>query len=231
MVLRQVTDYLTFVVVTPILSVAAATLGAAATSSGAIRFARDTLGLGRLIDLALRSSSIVVACSAMFTMYVVMPNTRTRLRSALLGALVSGVLWQLALTLYVNAQSSVARFNALYAGFATIPIFLVWVYVSWLVTLVGAALAAAHQHEGMLVQQRQLGAFDQELRETVGLAVTARVARTFLAGAPPWTTAALAGALQVPEALVDETVTTLVAHGVLARTAGGPVAGVILARD
>ena len=82
-------------------------------------------------------------------------------------------------------QVGVASYNALYSGFGAVPIFLVWLYVSWMIVLVGAQLAASHQYEQHLRQAVRARHVDQELRETLAIAVSRRVARRFLEGCPP----------------------------------------------
>ena len=67
-----------------------------------------------------------------------------------------GLLWQAALVLQVKAQVGVANYNKLYSGFGAIPIFLVWIYMSWLIVLIGAELAASHQYEQNMRQAERL---------------------------------------------------------------------------
>ena len=145
--LRQVTDYTTLLVVTPLLMLAAVAFGTAAKSSGVVKFLSQTMGLGTLIDFALNFVSLVFSCVALTALYMIMPNVRTGFRSAALGGLTAGLLWQGALLLYVKVQVGVASYNAIYAGMGAIPIFLAWLYVSWLIVLLGAQLAASHQNE------------------------------------------------------------------------------------
>src|SRR5205814_1839213 len=78
-----------------------------------------------------------------------------RLSSAALGALVSGILWQFALILQVNSQRAIAGYSAVYSGFSAIPIFFVWMYVSWAIVLAGAELASSFQHEAVARQRRR----------------------------------------------------------------------------
>ena len=68
----------------------------------------------------------------------------------------------------------VASYNALYSGFGAIPIFLVWLYISWMIVLLGAQLAASHQYEQHLRQAMRARHVDQELRETLAIAVRRR---------------------------------------------------------
>jgi len=220
-ILRQVTDYVTLLVTTPLLMVAATAAATAAQSSGVVVFLRDALNLGEVIDVVLRFTSLATVGAAFFAVYVILPNTRVRPLSALLGAAVAAVLWHVALVLYVRLQVGVSSYNALYSVLGAFPIFLVWTYVSWIVLLVGGQVAAAHQNQRLLRQRLRSSHLDQALRETLAVVVAAHVARDFLAGAPRRSAAALAEAVGAPELAVQDVLDALVRAGVLVRTDEG----------
>jgi membrane protein len=229
--LRQVTDYVTLLVTTPLLVAAAGTAATAAESSSIVLFLRDALGLGSVIDVVLRGASLAVVAVAFFAIYTILPNVRVRTLSAALGAFVAALLWHLALILYVRFQVGVSSYSALYSVLAAIPIFLVWTYTSWVVVLVGAQVAASHQNERMVRQRFRARRADQSLRETLAIVLSAHVARDFLSGSPPRNAAALAELVDVPPLIVEETLDALVRGGILARTASPDDPGYLPARD
>jgi len=229
--LRQVTDYVTLLVTTPILLLVATTFSAAAQSSWFVGFLRDTLALGPVIDLALRLAPVIVVGIALFAIYVILPNVRTRPSSAAIGAAVAAVLWYGALVLHVHSQMGVARYNALYSVLGAIPIFLVWIYVSWLVVLVGGQLAASHQNEQVVRQRFHARRADQALKETLAVACAAQIARDFLDGGPRRSAAEIADLLEVPPPVVEEVLDALVRAGLLVRTIAGREIGWVPGRD
>jgi membrane protein len=230
-VLRQVTDYVTLLVTAPILLLVATTLSAAAQSSSLVRFGRETLGLGPVIDFALGLGSVLTVAIALFAMYVILPNVRVRAIAAGVGAALAALLWQGALVLHVRLQMGVARYSALYSVLGAIPIFLVWTYVSWLVVLVGARVAAAHQGGVWARQPGRAQRADPALEEALALALAAEVARAFVAGGRPPAAPALAERLRIPPPLADELLETLVRAGVLARVVSAGAAGFAPGRD
>lgn len=230
-ILRQVTDYVTLLVTTPLLVVAGATVATAAQSSRVVLFLRNALDLGGVIDFFLQFTSLAVVAVAFFAIYVILPNVRVRPLSAALGAAVAGVLWQGALVLYVKFQVGMSSYNALYSVLSAIPIFLVWTYVSWLVVLVGAQVAASHQNERVVRQQFRVRRMDSALRENLALASAAHVARDFLSGGPSCTPAALAERLQVPLLMIEGILDGLARAGLLAQTAAGGEVRYLPARD
>jgi membrane protein len=157
----------------------------------------------------------------MTAVFLIMPNGRVRFLSAVIGGVVGGILWQLTLVLYVNLQVGVAQYNALYAGFGALPIFLVWVYVSWLVVLLAAELAASHQNEQVVRQRMRAREVDQAMQESVAVLLTARAARAYLAHAARPSSTALADELAAPPQTVEEIADALIAGGVLAASSDG----------
>jgi membrane protein len=229
--LRQLTDYTTLLVTAPLLVVVATTLSTAAQSSSLVAFLRDRLALGAVIDFVVGLAPLVAVGLAFFAIYVILPNVRIRPLSALLGAAVGALLWQGALVLHVRSQLGVARYNALYSGLGAIPIFLVWTYVSWMVVLSGAQLAASHQNERVARQRFRARRADQALREMLAVAVGAMVTRDFLDGGPRRDAAALAALLEVPPQLVEEVLEALVRAGMVARAVCGSEIGYVPGKD
>jgi len=229
--LRRVTDYTTLLVITPLLVMTAITFATATQSSGMVQFLRDTLALGPVIDFLLKLTSWVLGCIALIALFIIMPNTKTKMSSVMLGGLIGGSLWQGVLILHVNFQSGVARYNALYSGFAAIPIFLVWLYISWLVVLLSAQLAASHQQELLIRRTLRPDAVDQQTKEDLAVALFARAVRAFDQGAPPPTEEAFSAELEIPQSTIDDVLNTLVRARLLARAVRGGTVGYLPARD
>jgi membrane protein len=229
--LRQLTNYVTLLVTTPLLLLAAGTFSTAAQSSRAVLFLREVLSLGPVIDYLLHFTSLVVVALAFFAVYTILPNVRTRPVSVLLGAVAGAALWQGALLLYVHSQMGVSSYNALYSVLSAVPIFLVWTYVSCVVVLVGAQVAASHQNEQLVRQRFRAKRVDQALKETLAVVLAAYIARDFLAGGPRRGPAALANLVEVSPLTVEEILDALVRAGVLARTVGARDVTYVPARD
>lgn len=224
-VIRKVTDYTTLMVFGPLLVAVAIALSAAAQSSTVVAFLHRSTLLGGILDFFLGLTSMLFGSIALVALYVIMPNVRTRLGPAVIGGVVAGLAWQGALFLHVKFQIGVAKYNALYSGFAAIPIFLVWLYFSWTIVLLGAQLAASLQYEKRITQAVRSRHVDQELKESLVVVIAAAVARRFLEGAPPPTAHVLATALDVPMPAVDVALEALVASGILVRVVeGGEIA-------
>jgi membrane protein len=215
--LQQLTHYVAIIVVTPTCLLLAAAVGTLAQSSHVLRWLESVLGIGEALEWTVaRLGPLVIVFIGLLFLYGVMPNTHVRARSAVIGAAIGSVLWYGALILHVRFQVGVAGFNALYSGFAALPIFLVWVDVSWRVVLVGAEVAATHQHERVRAQRRRAAKTSQAVREALCLSALLRIARAALDSEPPPSLQGLSAALDAPEPLL---------HDVLQRQA---VAGLVV---
>jgi membrane protein len=229
--LRQLTDYTTLLVTAPILVVVATTLSTAAQSSRFVELLRRLAGLGAMIDFLVGLTPLVAVGVALFAIYVILPNVRVRVPAALVGAAVAALLWQGALVLHVRSQLGVARYNALYSGLAAVPIFLVWMYVSWTIVLVGAQLAEAYQDVRAVRQRLRARRADPALREMLAVAAGAAIARAFVTSGPWRGAAALAEALDVPAAALEDVLDALCRAGLVARTGPPGPPAYLPARD
>jgi membrane protein len=139
---RQVTDYLSVVLLAPFLLLA----GVAITSAGAIQqlvsWVMQNGYLGSAAVFAVGLSPIVINGAGIGTLYAIMPNRRPAWRPLIISALVAGAAWFLVQVAYVSLQIGFAGYNAIYGAVAQLPVTLVWLYVSWAVVLAGAELAA-----------------------------------------------------------------------------------------
>jgi membrane protein len=131
-------------------------------------------------------------------LYGFLPNTRVRPVSALLGGLAAALLFGLAQHAYVSLSVGAVRSNAVFGALAGAALFLVWIYLSWSIFLLGAEVAYAHQTLALYRREVRGEPASPAARETLGLAIAVQCARAFREGAPPWTADALSEALDVP---------------------------------
>ncbi len=99
-----------------------------------------------------RTAAVLLTCTLFATLYLFVPATRVRFRAAVAGGLVAGLAWELAKSLYAFAVSRFFRYHAIYGSVATVPIFLLWLYVSWTLVLFGARVSFVVQHAGALLR-------------------------------------------------------------------------------
>jgi membrane protein len=230
-ILRKVSDYLAMVVVTPIFLFTATAITAAATSSGLTAVLRESLHLGAVLDLLVASVPLLALWLGFTFVYLAMPNARTRVLSAAIGAVVGGTLWHLTLLAHIEFQVGIARYNAIYSSFAAIPIFLIWIQFSWVSVLVGAEVCFAHQSEPGYLRLARSRPADHAFMELLGLRAMSRIGERFLSGGDPWTSDALATGLEVPVRPIEEVLAVLVQRGLVAVVPFGSQDAFLPARD
>jgi membrane protein len=212
---RRVSEYLVVMLIGPAIAVFAMVLLARVEASDVLArlsglATGDTGGLGTP-----HFTPYVMVVALFAFVYVYMPNTRVRIGPALVGALFAGLLWAAVGALFTRIVVYSAKTAAIYAGFAVVLLFLVWVYISWLILLLGAQLSFYVQHPEHLRSGHAEVPLTGALRERVALAVMCLVGERFLAGGARWTIAGLAERLDVPGTVLDQIVSSLQAHGLV----------------
>lgn len=171
--IRRITNYISILVVVPILIGLSGTVMATLSSEHVIQ----KLGsIGPVYSAFLKLSPVFSAWLAFSFLYVFLPNTRVKAWPAFWGSLIGAMLWLGWQKAYISLQVGVARYNAIYGTFASIPIFLAWVYISWVIILLGAEIAFAVQHHDTYHIERESEKASLRARATLGLALIAAAA-------------------------------------------------------
>ncbi|MGE0081604.1 MAG: YihY/virulence factor BrkB family protein [Thiohalomonadaceae bacterium] len=217
---RRFSDYLSVILIGPVLVFSAIAVTASVMNFEVVRWLlqHETIGpmvlsLGRLLPYA-------IVIGAFSFMYVFIPNTRVRWRSALVGGTVAGVLWQT--TGYVFASFAAGSMqNVIYSSFAIVLLFMVWLYLSWFILLFGSQVAYFHQHPQQIRLGRGRFVLSPRLTEQTGLTVMYLVTERYMHGGEPWATDALVARLKLPGDAVDDLLQVLMRGGLL--VCAGPV--------
>lgn len=144
--IRKVRDYLTLAILMPLSLNLALAVEAAIRSPALNNRLMETLRLTWLGHQFLKIFPVVLVVTSFMILYRFLPNTRVRFWPALVGGLFAGGSWLMIQVLYLKLQIGVARYNTIYGSFATLPLFLLWLYLGWLIFLTGAVLSYAIQH-------------------------------------------------------------------------------------
>lgn len=142
---RKIMDYLALMILLPLsVNVGLGAMAALQSPSLLIHLER-WFHMAWLGPLLLRLFPAALVVTTFVLLYRFLPNTKVNLVPALVGGIFGGVLWIVVQALYIKLQIGVARYNAIYGSFATVPLFLIWIYTGWLVFLSGAELSYAVQ--------------------------------------------------------------------------------------
>ncbi len=201
---RRFSDYLSAILVGPVLIFAAVTITATLQNNAIVQALLSLQALGVMILALLRLVPYLTLWGAFTFVYMFIPNTRVRLRSALLGGLVAAILWQTVGWGFAVFVASSTRYYVVYSSFAILLLFLLWLHVGWVIVLLGAQVTYAHQHIHYFFGDRDALAQSAAGREKLALLMMLRVGQSFRHGQQPLTVANVAAELRVPAGVVKE---------------------------
>lgn len=212
---RKFSDYFAIVFVSPILLVFLGSMTMVAMNRLQVAtehipvlslFAPSVFLLDRLLPYLL-------VWAAFSFIYSFMPNTKVNFKAALLGGVVGGTVYHVIQWAYISFQVGAARYGAVSGGFAAIPLFLVWVQVSWLVLLFGAEISFAQQNVETYEYEHDCLEASYSLKKLICLRIVHLLVRRFVVGEPALTAQQVSWRLEVPIRLVNEILYELVKSG------------------
>lgn len=202
---RKFSDYLSMMLLAPLLILVASSANVF-LKSFLMKATQDIEVLGLLKDymlVLLRLTPYVLLSLAFTFLYVVMPNTKVRFSSALIAGSVAGIGFAITQWFYLAFQFGVSRYNGIYGSFAALPLFLVWLQVSWLIVLVGAELSYAIQNVKLYEFERDANNLSPKRTKVLSMLLLATIVQRFKLGERPLTSDELAQEHGIPLRLVN----------------------------
>ena len=221
-------EYISVVMVGPLLMVTAIGLIATIGSNALVDQALNNELLGATAVLIGKMMPYVLVSLVFGLLYWFIPNTRVNLSAALIGGITGGVLWAFSGIIFATFVVNSTRNVSIYASFAIVIIALMWLYISWLILLIGAQASFYFQNpEYQRVGYRQLNVGNQ-MREQSALSLMLMVAEAFRHAGPAYTVNQVGSRLGVPGILLGPVKQRLINAGLLEQDTKGRL---IPARD
>jgi membrane protein len=195
---RRFTEYLSIMIIGPILLAVALGLLGSALHSSAAQWLGSSAYLGWLVHGIGRLLPYGIVTVVFTFMYAYIPNTRVEFRAALIGGVTAGIIWALVGQIFTTFILYSSHMMAVYTGFAIVLTTLVWVYLSWLILLIGAELAFYVQFPQYLPHDRESIALSGAMREQLALSVMYLIGRDYREGIAEWNAVRLAAELDIP---------------------------------
>jgi len=173
-----------------------------------------------LLNLGLGILPYVILSLLFAALYMFMPNTRVSWQAAAIGGVIAGVLWQLNQEFSFFYVSRVVSNSRIYGSLSAIPIFMIGLYISWIIVLLGAQVSYAYQNRRSYLEERQVEAVNQRSREFVALRLLTEIAARFLRGEKPAAVSSLSENLGIPSRLANQTLTALAQAGLVTEVTG-----------
>ncbi len=210
--MRQFTDYVTVMIFSPVLIIVSSSLNVFIRTQ--VTDLTSQLALLRIaspvIFFFLSLLPFALLWLLFVLIYLVMPNVQVRLKSAIIAGIIGGSLYHLTQNLYIGTQVVVAQYNAIYGSFAALPLFLVWLQLSWMIVLLGAQIAHAHERVGTYAMSIDYQNASQASRKQSALQIMQMIIHRFEQGDPAPDAEHIAERLQLPRALVEDLLQHLV---------------------
>ncbi|HET7713180.1 MAG TPA: YhjD/YihY/BrkB family envelope integrity protein, partial [Patescibacteria group bacterium] len=153
-------------------------------------------------------------------LYRLMPATKVKWNAALVGGTVGGLLLQLNNLLSVIYLSRATQYSKIYGSLGAVPIFLLGLYFSWMIVLLGAQVAYAYQNRLAYLQERQAESINQRGREFVALRLMTYIAQKFYLGEKPPTRLVMSNALGIPSQLACQVLNSIISAKLLVEVVG-----------
>ena len=214
---RKLADYLSVMMIFPLLMILASSLTVLLTTQLSLMLERLSF-LGYLADALIFLIRILpygVLWLAFTFIYVFMPNTKVELKSALWGGILAGTIYQLVQLAYITFQIGVSKYGAIYGSFAALPLFLVWLQLSWLIVLLGAEVSFAHQNVASYEFEQDCLSVSHSFKRMTALMVASLCVKRFLNAEKPSTAEEISRALEAPLRLVRSVLDHLTAASIL----------------
>ncbi|MCG6870621.1 MAG: YihY family inner membrane protein [Gammaproteobacteria bacterium] len=214
----RLSNYLTVILVGPVLVFTAIGVTASLMDSDVVKTMVAIEPFGYIYRAATLAIPYLLVGVAFTITYTLIPNTKVKPSAALTGGLTAGILWNVTGKLFATFMVQSAKYTAIYSGFAIVLLFMIWVYLSWLIMLVGASVAFYQQHPEYLVAGSHQTDLSIRLRERFGLRLMVLITREFYSNGPGWTLDTLAQQLNISAQAVSGLLDALEDRGLLVRT-------------
>ncbi len=175
--IQRISNYLSVLLVVPVLMFSAVVITASSSSKLFLNMVTRIPYLDVVIEIGGKFTPYVLIVGAFIFIYMVVPNTRVYIRSAIFGALIAGLLWKIAAVLFGWFIDYSTNYTAIYSGFAIFLMLIIWIYLGWVIVLTGSSIAYYHQYPQRLKWRRGDFHLSARMREQLVFQLMVNIAR------------------------------------------------------
>lgn len=212
---RRISDYFSVLTISPLVMALVVGLTASLMSNRVVQHLAGIEPFGSLILMLADALPHILTCLGFAFLYFFIPNTRVRVFPALIAGVFAGLVWQGASWVFASFAGNLSSYSAVYSGFAILIFLLIWLYVCWMVLLMGCHVAFLLQNQEFLSRRQLVTHMGGELTEHLALLIMALIGRNFIEDRPPWRPAALVKHTRLPPRHVYHVINLLIKHGYL----------------
>lgn len=208
---RKFTDYLTIMLIAPVLLI----LSSSVTVFVNTQLAEYMLNAPILnffkpiIAFLIKAFPYLLSWLTLTALFIVMPNTKVRVGSALVAGIIAGTFLQLLFWFYLDLQFGISKLSAIYGSFAAIPLFVIWVQSSWIIVLLGAEISFANQNVLRYEFESEALNISHYQKRALTLMIMHLIIKNFELGARPLNSESISQKLKIPVRLVRDIIEDL----------------------
>ena len=166
---QRFSNYLSVILIGPVLIFSAVGFTAAVLNMEVAQHLVAIEPFGTLMLFGSKLVPYILVCLAFTLIYIFIPNTRVQFKAALIGGVIAGVIWKITGWGFAAFIASSSKYAAIYSSFAIMILLLIWMYISWLILLVGSQIAYFVQHPRYMTLQRGPVVLSNRMREQLAL--------------------------------------------------------------
>ncbi len=219
---RRLSDYVTTLLIGPVLMFAALGLTATLTSHTIVGKILAIEPLGTIVFIIGKLLPFVIVFLAFTLIYVIIPNTKVRFKSACLGGAIAAIAWHITSWIFTVSVASSTKYAAIYSSLAVLIIFMIWLYLNWLILLVGAQIAFCHQNLKFLTLKKEVFNLSTKLKEKLSLIIMYLIGYNFYNDLHRWTLDSLTEHLHLPQDPIEDAVNELANNKLIIETGDDP---------
>lgn len=221
--MQRFSDYLSVIMVGPVLVFSAVAITASLGSHHIVATLQALPFMNNLLYLFGKLVPFLLVIAAFTFIYMLVPNTRVQFRSALYGAVIGGALWQISGMLFTAFVGGSSQYTAIYSSFAVILVFMIWLYLSWIILLVGASISFYHQNPDQLKWNSRQTRLSARLRDQLALQAMVNIGLAYDRQSELVPNLKnLAAYQQVPASILERMLAALEADGLVTQSADSP---------
>lgn len=199
---RKITDYFSMLLLMPILIVVSG--GLSIFMSTMLKQMEDFALLAPVMKFLIQLIPFVLTWLMFTGLYAFMPNTKVKIKNALISGILAGTAYQAFQFLYIGSQLWVSRYNAIYGSFAALPLFLLWLQVSWTICLFGAELSYAGQNIRNFSFDKDTQNISRRYRDFISILIMSLIVKRFEQNETPYTAELISQEHQIPIRLTSQ---------------------------
>ena len=217
---RKLTDYTAMLLILPVLLICASGLAlfVSSTLQSILDFSFMTPVIKMLFDLG----SVLLTWLFFAACYKLFPNTKVKWVNALIAGALAGTGFLVLQWLFVSGQLYVTKYNAIYGSFAFLPLMLIWLQLTWMVTIIGALICYSSQNIFLYAWSSEVNRISPDYNYKVVVVIMTVIAKRFAREEQPLTAVDIAERTDIPVRLVTRSVDILCDCGLVSRVIDDP---------